>query len=921
MGRHHYHGLTAAEVERNRKQSGSNVLEPPEVESFWEKLLENFEDPLIRILLVALGITLALAMVGYAEWIEGIGIAAAVFLATFVSTYSEYKNESSFQELQFQASQVENNVFRDGRLERILVGDVVVGDYVALEAGDKIPADGHLIVGEVHATQASLTGENDPKRKIVAPAGFEHPGKAEPDFEDPHALFRGTLVDDGEGVMIVQHVGNATYYGAFLSELNKEEQPDSPLQEKLSALADGVSTLGYVGAVFIAVSFLFKQFVMDNGFELARIVEYASQWQLALKDAVTSLILAIIVIVVAVPEGLPMMIAIVLSLNMRKLLRANVLVRKLLGIEAAGSLNILFADKTGTITKGVFTAHSYISPYGEAFDKPDRIPPKLRSIFTVVLREGVAAQINPGTKEIVGGNASDRALLAYLDYKSAVEEIPNLIVAGEQAFNSMRKFSGTQLSLAKKFSQFPAAALFDHGSGLTIIKGAPEIILSHCSLAYDENGQLVPETRFEGLQRTTLELSQHGVRVIALATHAGPLTEDGSLPHGMALVGVIGVTDEIRAESAEALRLCRDASIQVVMITGDKKETATSVARQIGLVREDTAESQVLESEDLRKLSDRELADRIASKTIAVVARALPTDKTRLVKLCQNELGLVVGMTGDGVNDSAALRRADVGFAMGSGSEVAKEAGDVVILDNNFSSITTCVLYGRTIFKSIRKFVVFQSTVNFGSFIPVFLGPFLGFDFPLTLIQLLWVNLVMDTLAALAFGGEPALTTYMHEPPIARRAPIIDFAMWTQIVMNGLFVGLSSIVFLTWDPVLELFTRKGVPNQAVFLTAFFDYFIFANNFNALNVRTPKINIFDNITLNQGFLAVTCLIFFVQILFTYLGGDVLRTVWLERQEWVYVVLLSSLIIPYDAGRKVLLGALGWSNSSGNKQKKE
>jgi calcium-translocating P-type ATPase len=370
---------------------------------------------------------------------------------------------------------------------------------------------------------------------------------------------------------------------------------------------------------------------------------------------------------------------------------------------------------------------------------------------------------------------------------------------------------------------------------------------------------------------------------------------------------MIGIVDEIRKESKPAIELAQKAGIQVVMITGDRKETAVSVAEQLGL----TKGKEVLTSSQLKNLSDAEL--QAMKPNVSVIARALPTDKSRLVRICQ-ELNLVVGMTGDGVNDSSALLKADVGFAMGSGSEVAKEASDIVILDDNFYSITQAVLFGRTIFKSIRKFIVFQSTVNAASLLIVFVGPFLGIDFPLTLIQLLWVNLVMDTFAAMAFGGEPALTRYMHESPIPRDEKIISLNMWSAIIVNGIFIAALCVCSLTFPFARALFVRDGVPNEPAFLTAFFAFFIFLTAFNAFNVRTPNtINLFDHMFENRGFVFVITLIFVVQVVFTYLGGRVLRTVALTQNEWYIVLAASSVIIPWDLIRKMLVGLFSSSPS--------
>jgi len=410
-------------------------------------------------------------------------------------------------------------------------------------------------------------------------------------------------------------------------------------------------------------------------------------------------------------------------------------------------------------------------------------------------------------------------------------------------------------------------------------------------------------------------LSHSGIRVIALAVAQGPMdmvriSKDVNPPSNMTLVGLLGLRDEIRKESKNAIRLAKSAGIQVVMITGDKKETAISIAREVGLLPvtrnpQDGSDkhlprNSVLTSDEIQKMNDEELLAIVPE--VLVIARALPRDKSRLVKICQ-KLNRVVGMTGDGVNDAAALSSADVGFAMGSGTEMAKEAADIVIMDDNFNSITKAVLYGRTIFRSIRKFIVFQSTINVASTLIVFLGPFLGFDFPLTLIQLLWVNLVMDTLAALAFGGEPALARYMQDKPVRRDEAIVSPYMWSSFMLGGGFIAGLSILFLVNDVVLELFQREGVPDQGVFLTSFFAWYIFITTVNAFNVRTRKINIFENIFKNPGFILVLVVIFVVQMMFTYIGGSVLRTVPLKLEEWGIIIPACFVIIPFDIFRKL------------------
>jgi len=926
MVKYHINGITDEEVEKSRKKYGANTLPPVKVETFFEKLMENFQDPLIHILCVALVITVVLAFLGYAEWFEGVGIASAVFLATFVSTYSEYKNENSFQELQEKASRIKANVFRNGsHIAEIFAYDVVVGDYVLLQAGDKIPADGKLVEGELHVNQSTLNGEALLEKKIVAPQNYKPATKN--DFLDHHLCFRGSVVEDGEGVLRVDAVGSNTLYGELAIELSKADERESPLQIKLSNLADGISTIGYIGAGFIVISFLFKQFVMDNNYNWIEIQKYISNYPMVLRDVVNSITLAIIIIVVAVPEGLPMMIAIVLSLNMRKLLKAKVLVRKLLGIETAGSLDILFVDKTGTLTKGAFIPRTFISGSCHTYKGFNLIPQELREVLSFAVRESTSSVI-ADDGQIVGGNASDKALLQFLDKPSLLVDY-NVKIVKEILFHSERKYSAAllQVPIQGGSSGQPPKGIIkcSHKSNdtktfeITCLKGAPEIVLNRCSSHFNEDGHVEPIPDSEGLTKSINQLSEQGIRVIAVAVSKEPLVETEKLPSDLILVGIVGVYDEIREESRGSIQLARSAGIQVVMITGDKKETAVAVAHQIGLIApgEELQPGVVMTSFELQHLTDHKLKKLIPN--LRVVSRALPSDKVRFVNIAQS-LSKVVGMTGDGVNDSAALKHADVGFAMGSGSEVSKEAADIVILDDNFASITQAVLYGRTIYKSIQKFIVFQSTINVASTLIVFLGPFMGFDFPLTLIQLLWVNLVMDTLAALAFGGEPALDRYMKEKPIKRDQNIITPRMWASILGGGPFISAMSIAFLVNDHVASYFVRNGLPSEPAFLTAFFAFFIFLSIINAFNVRTSRLNLLDHLFDNKGFIFVVFFIFVVQIAFTYIGGKVLRTVGLEMNEWIMVILASLSIIPFDLFRKSLFNIF-LSQKRGKSTKRE
>jgi len=890
--KYEYKGLTNKEVEESRKKFGSNDLDPYEIKSFWSKLVGNFQDPIIIILTAALLIIFVLSLFDLSEWYEALAIAIAVALATLVSTFSEYKNESSFQKLQEEASRIENTVFRNGQLRKIPVSDIVTGDYVLLQAGDKVPADGKVVKGELKVNQASLTGESESIYKIRIPYDYVPKSK---DLADPHLVFRGSVVDDGEAVMRVDTVGNNTFYGGLAKELAESESRLSPLQVKLKGLAQLISRFGYIAAILIAIAFIFNKVVVAHGFDGPQIMAYLSDWEKLIPDLLDALVLSIIIVVAAVPEGLPMMIAIVLSLNMRKLLVEKVLVRKLLGIETAGSLNILFSDKTGTITKGQLEPKLFIAGDGTIFQNFHSIPNELRELVSLSVIENSSSYISP-EGEVIGGNVSERALIAFVT-KDEIAKTSELGVEGEKKilFNSERKFSATQINIDYLIKGIER-------NKVTLIKGAPEVLLPQCTQEYKQDGTKTSLSNADSLYEEMDKLAEAGIRLIALAVSEELINDDHSIPNSASLVGIIGIGDEIREESHRAIKEVQNAGIQVVMITGDKKGTAEAIASEVGLLN--AKEDVVMVSNELNEHSDEDIKRVLPN--LKIIARALPSDKSRLVRISKT-LGKVVGMTGDGVNDSAALKQADVGVAMGSGSEVSKEAGDIVILDDNFHSISNAIRYGRTIFKSIRKFIVFQLTVNVAAVCTAFLGPLIGVDFPLTIIQILWINIIMDTLAAIAFGGEPALNRYMNEPPVNREENILTKYMSSAILTSGLFITFFSIFFLTFPPFKEIFIRNGVPDADVHLTAFFNLFIFMIIFNAFNVRTEKLNLFEHIGENTSFILVMTGILALQVLFTYIGGNILRTTPLNINEWILIVLMSLLIIPVDMIRKVIMKA--------------
>lgn len=901
-------GLTDAEVAESKKKFGDNSMTEQASESFWDKLKGNLADPMIKILIFALIINVVLAVLGITgvikegapEWYEPLGIFIAICLATLVSTFSEYRNENAFQKLQDEASRIMCKVYRNGVISEVAINDIVVGDAILLQSGDKIPADGIIIDGDIKVDQSVLNGESREAKKFAVPEGWKDTDE-NTNFDNEHKVFRGAVVCSGNAVMQVTVVGDKSVYGKIASELQTSDDRETPLKVKLGKLANGISKFGYIGGIAIALAMLVKAFFFDPDFSF--MIDNAFNWIGVLKAVINAVMIAVVVIVMAVPEGLPLMIAIVSAQNMGKMLKDNVLVRKVAGIETAGSLNILFSDKTGTITKGKLEAINFIDGAVNEYKTMNDIDGKLKDLLALSIHKNTLSIISGEGKDrkVLGGNATERAILGF-----AVDNPSNadVIAVGNIPFNSTNKYSATQI---------------DGQYSLSLIKGAPEKILKRCSHYYDKNGVKQP-FEINALNAKIDELANRAIRVLAIATSEDALGEE-SLPDGdnWTLVGCLGIRDEVRPESVTAIKEVKGAGVQVVMITGDRRETAVAIAKEAGLIDNEKT-NLMLTSDELSKMSDEEVKAKL--KDIRVIARALPSDKSRLVRLAQ-ELDLVAGMTGDGVNDSPALKKADVGFAMGGGTEVAKEASDIVILDDNFNSIDKAILYGRTIFNSIRKFIVFQLTINVAAVLISFICPLIGIATPLSVIQILWVNLVMDTLAALAFGGEPALKRYMKEKPKRRNEPLISKYMMSQIITGAgwSFILSAAMLILGNYPgdtsYLEGWglIRESTGNalefdgaHAILHTAYFAFFILIAVFNSFNARTEKLNLFDNLGKNKGFLIVFGIIAAVQIVMTYVGGTILSGWGLNLTEWLLVLAMAVSIIPIDLIRKAIANSV-------------
>ena len=859
-------GLSNDEVIKSREKYGNNALTVIKKDSFLKQLIRSLGDPIIKILLIALGIKTVFLIQDF-DWYETVGIVIAIFLASFISTISEYGSEKAFLKLQSEAEAIKVKVRRSGKIILIDVNDVVVGDIILLESGDRIASDGVLIKGEVSVDESSITGESKEVYKYPFTSGLNPNTNNE--------LLRGSVIYHGVGEMVVTKVGVNTFYGKISLEL-QDKQPESPLKIRLRDLARVISRIGYIGAFLVAFSYLFSVLIIDNNFDISRIMVTLSDTSLLFAYFLQALTLAVTIIVVSVPEGLPMMITLVLSSNMKRMLKDNVLVRKLMGIETAGSLNILFTDKTGTLTKGELEVVGVMFGNLDYYQDKERLKSSIS--YYNVLKRCILSNTNcvydDEKKMWIGGNATDKAVVNYLREKKH-----NVRIVKQVPFDSKNKYSYTKV--------------LEDNKEITYYKGAPEVLLDKCKYYISSSGRSVPFVNKKRISDVIDNYASKGIRVLMLGV------DDG---RGLSFISLLFIKDELREEVKDGISLVRKAGIKTVMITGDNKITAKSIADSAGIINSD--KDIVLTSSELNKMSDDKIKEILPN--LAVVARALPTDKSRLVRISQ-ELGLVVGMTGDGVNDAPALKKADVGFSMGSGTEVAKEASDIILLDNNFNSIVKAILYGRTIFKSIRKFIIFQLTVNFCAVFLSIVGPFIGVDSPVTVIQMLWVNMVMDTLAGIAFSYEAPLLEYMEEPPKRRDEKILNKYMIYEIIFTSIYSFLLCIFFLK-SPFIHSFFREG-RGDIYFMSAFFGLFIFMMIFNSFNARTSRLNIFANLLSNKVFLGVILFIVVVQIILIYYGGDLFRTTSLSLKEIEIMLLCAFSVIPVEFFRKLYLKSKG------------
>ena len=831
-------GLSDAEVIESRKKYGSNSINVKNENKFFRLLLEALGDPIIKIMLIALAIRVVFLFSSF-DWYETLGMLISILLSSLISTLSEYGSGKAFKRLQKEYESISVRVKRNNKMTSINNEEVVVGDIVYLESGEIIPADGIIISGSIGVDESSINGE---AREVVKNVN--------------DTILKGSVVYSNHAVMRVTKVGINTIYGDIAKELN-DKVPDSPMKIRLHHLAKIISRIGYVGAILVAISYLLNVIVISNDFDWQVILSLLKDPSYVIDNVIYALTLAVTIIIVCVPEGLPMMVALVLSSNMKRMLKNNVLVRKLVGIETCGSLNVLLTDKTGTLTKGKLEVIGIIDAENNNYNSLNEMKSELKSEFLEALLYNNSSYYE-GDK-IVSGNMTDKAILRFIgNHEKSLKIIDSV------PFNSKIKYSYVKLE-----------------NNNTYYKGAKEVLLPKCEYYLDKNNyKRVIRSKTEISKRVDFYTSR-GIRVIMVAKNN-------------ILLGFILIKDEVRDEAKEVLEEIKKAGIYTIMITGDDKLTAKSIASELGILESDSI---ILSHDDLDKMSDEDILYNY--KKIKVIARALPRDKSRVASVLENN-SLVVGMTGDGVNDAPALKKANVGFAMGSGSEVAKEASDIVILDDNIKSIANAILYGRTIFKSIRKFIVFQLSMNFCALALSIVGPFIGIVTPVTVMQMLWINMIMDTLAGLAYSYEAPLKRYMTEKIIKKDEPILNGYMYQSILFTGLYSSVLLVAFLK-VPIFKMFVRN---EEQYFLTAFFSLFIFLSIFNAFNARTTRANIFAGILQNRVFIVIMSFIFLAQVYLIYFGGALFRTYGLTISEFVFTLALAVSVIPADIIRKLL-----------------
>lgn len=847
-------GLSDQEVIESRNKNGINLLTPPKRPSMWKLYWEKFQDPVIRILLVAAVFSLAISVFEN-EYAETIGIFFAIFLATGIGFYFEYDANKKFDLLNAVGEEIPVTVIRNGKIREIPRKEIVVGDIVILNTGEEVPADGKLLEAvSLQVNESTLTGE-----LMVAKSTDEAHFDKEATYPSDEVM-RGTTITDGHGIMRVERVGDTTEIGKVARQATEQSQEQTPLNIQLSRLASLIGKAGFTIAILTFIIFTSKD--LYEYLSVTAVTDW-HQWLDIARIVLKYFMMAVTLIVVAVPEGLPMSVSLSLALNMRRMLKTNNLVRKMHACETMGAITVICTDKTGTLTQNLM----------QVYDS------KLDESRADVIAEGISANSTAFLEEKDGkpngvGNPTEIALLLWLngkgkDYMSLREAAK---VVNQLTFSTERKYMATLV-------ESPVI-----GKRVLYVKGAPEIVMGKCNL---------PTEQIEANNRQLLEYQNKAMRTLGLAyrvvsdeaeTDCATLVAEG----GLTFLGIFAISDPIRHDVPAAVERCQSAGISIKIVTGDTPGTATEIARQIGLWKPEDTERNRITGVEFAALTDEEALDRVLD--LKVMSRARPMDKQRLVQLLQQK-GAVVAVTGDGTNDAPALNHAQVGLSMGTGTSVAKEASDITLLDDSFNSIATAVMWGRSLYKNIQRFIVFQLTINVVALLSVLLGAFFGSELPLTVTQMLWVNLIMDTFAAMALASIAPSADVMNEKPRRRS----DFII-TPTMRNHIFgVGLAFLVLLMG--ALAYFNNLLGGMNTHHLTMFFTLFVMLQFWNLFNASVFGTNhsVFKDANHAKGMLSVAAIILVGQIIIVTFGGKVFRTEPLSVAEWLYIVGGTSFVL--------------------------
>lgn len=885
-------GLTDEQVRKSRSEHGANLLTPPKRPSLWKLYLEKFEDPVVRVLLVAALFSLIISIVEN-EYAETIGIIVAILLATGIGFFFEYDAGRKFDLLNAVNEDTLVKVVRNGRVQEIPRKDIVVGDIVVLETGEEVPADGELLEAiSLQVNESNLTGEPVVAKTIV-----------ETDFDDEatyasNCILRGTTIVDGHGIMRVEAVGDATEIGKVARQSSEQNIEPTPLNIQLTRLANLIGRMGFSVAGLAFLIFFVKDVVVIYDFSSFHTFR---DWLPALQATLQYFMMAVTLIVVAVPEGLPMSVTLSLALNMRRMLSTNNLVRKMHACETMGAITVICTDKTGTLTQNLMQVHEadfYGLKNGGKLGGDDLgklVMEGISANSTAFLEEGM-----PGEKPRGVGNPTEVALLLWLndrgsDYLALREEAT---VIDQLTFSTERKFMATLV-------QSPLM-----GKKVLYVKGAPEIVLGKCKDVLLDGKRMDTEEYRPTVEAQLLGYQNMAMRTLGFAfriidekeelkirneMRGNDTTGDSHLSilnyqlvEDLSFLGVVAISDPVRPDVPAAVEKCRSAGIDVKIVTGDTPGTATEIARQIGLWQPEDTEHNRITGAAFAELTDEEALNCVMD--LKIMSRARPTDKKRLVQLLQQK-GAVVAVTGDGTNDAPALNHAQVGLSMGTGTSVAKEASDITLLDDSFNSISTAVMWGRSLYKNIQRFIVFQLTINFVALFIVLLGALVGTELPLTVTQMLWVNLIMDTFAALALASIPPSESVMKEKPRKSTDFIITKSMKSYILGMG-FVFLAVLMgMLVW------FNHEAGGMTARRLTIFFTFFVMLQFWNLFNARVfgTTDSAFKGISKSYGMELIILAILGGQILIVQFGGAVFRTVPLDLSTWITIMASTSLVL--------------------------